>query len=133
MKNLPNAMPSKAAIFLAGGLAMAGSAMSADSRLSSAQYREAVNEANATYEAGLLQCKTTSRDERTPCRREARAARTVALAVAKAQRASGADKPVDSSKPPNPEMPAGLKASKTDIDPKLQRDSPPDIVPPMKK
>ena len=133
MKNLHNAMPSMAAIFLAGGLVMAGPAMSADSRLSTAQYREAVNAANATYQADLLQCNTTSRDERTPCRREARAARTVALAVAKAQRASGPDKPVDSSKPPNPETPSGLKASKTDIEPKLQRDSPPDIVPPKKK
>ena len=68
-----------------------------------------------------------------PCRREARAARTEALAAAKAQRASGAAKPVAPSKPPNPEIPSGLKASKTDIAPQLQRDSPPDIVLPQKK
>jgi hypothetical protein len=151
MKNLQNAMRNMAAImigpvqasrlvclarglvFLAGGLVVAGAAMSADSRLSRAQYREAVKDANASYQAGLLQCNRTSRDERTRCRREARAARTDALAAAKAQRAFGTDKSVDTSKPPNPETPSGLKASKTDIAPQLQRDSPPDIVPPKKK
>ena len=120
-------------VFLASGLVVAGPAMSADSRLSSAQYREAVNDANASYQADLLKCNTTSRDERTPCRREARAARTKALAAAKAQRAFGTGKPVAPSKPPNPETPSGLKASKTDIEPQLQRDSPPDIVLPKKK
>jgi len=120
-------------VFLASGLVVAGPAMSADSRLSSAQYREAVNDANASYQARLLQCNTTSQEERIPCRREARATRTKALAAAKAQRAFGADKSVGPSKPPNPETPSGLKASKTDIEPKLQRDSPPDIVLPQKK
>ena len=151
MKNLHNPMRNVAAImigpvqasrlvflvrglvFLASGLVVAGPAMSADSRLSSAQYREAVNDANASYQARLLQCNTTSREERTPCRREARATRTKALAAAKAQRAFGADKSVGPSKLPNPETPSGLKASKTDIEPKLQRDSPPDIVLPQKK
>jgi hypothetical protein len=158
MKNLRNAMRNMAAImigpaqssrpvcfasglvflarglvFLASGLVVAGPAMSADSRLSGAQYREAVNDANASYQADLLKCNTTSRDERTPCRREARAARTEALAAAKAQRAFGTDKSVAPSKPPNPETPSGLKASKTDIAPQLQRDSPPDIVLPKKK
>jgi hypothetical protein len=107
--------------------------MSADSRLSRAQYREAVNDANATYQADLLQCNTISGDGRTRCRREARTARTEALAAAKAQRAFGTDKSVDPSKPPSPETPSGLKASKTDIAPQLQRDSPPDIVLPKKK
>ena len=120
-------------VFLASGLIAAGPAMSADSRLSSAQYREAVNDANASYKARLLQCNTTSQEERIPCRREARATRTKALAAAKAQRAFGADKSVGPSKPPNPETPSGLKASKTDVEPKLQRDSPPDIVLPQKK
>jgi hypothetical protein len=120
-------------VFLACGLVVAGPAMSADSGLSRAQYREAVNDANATYQADLVQCNTMSKDERTPCRREARAARTGALAAAKAQRAFGTDKPVGPSKPPNPETPSGLKASKTDIAPQLQRDSPPDIVLPKKK
>jgi hypothetical protein len=120
-------------VFLASGLVVAGPAMSADSRLSGAQYREAVNDANASYQAGLLQCNTTGRDERTPCRREARAARTAALAAAKAQRTLGTDKSVDTSKSPNPEAPSGLKASKTDIAPQLQRDSPPDIILPEKK
>jgi hypothetical protein len=151
MKNLQNAMRNMAAImigpvqasrlvcfasglvFLASGLVVAGPAMSADSRLSRAQYREAVNDANATYQADLLQCNTMSRDERTTCRREARVARTEALAAAKAQRAFGTDKSVDPSKPPNSETPSGLKASKTDIEPQLQRDSPPDIVLPKKK
>jgi hypothetical protein len=107
--------------------------MSADSGLSRAQYRDAVNDANASYQADLLKCNTTSRDERTPCRRKVRAARTEALAAAKAQRAFGTDKSVAPSKPPNPETPSGLKASKTDIAPQLQRDSPPDIVLPKKK
>jgi len=120
-------------ILLASSLVAAESAMSADSRLSRAQYRGAVNDANASYQADLLKCNTTSRDERTLCRREARAARTEALAAAKAQRAFGTDKSVDTSKPPNPETPSGLKASKTDIEPQLQRDSPPDIVLPKKK
>ena len=120
-------------VFLASGLIVAGPAMSADSRLNRAQYREAVNDANASYQADLLQCKSTSRDERTRCRREARAALTEALAAAKAQRAFGTDKSVGPSKPPNPETPSGLKASKTDIEPQLQRDSPPDIVLPKKK
>ena len=120
-------------VFIASGLVVAGPAMSADSRLSSAQYREAVNDANASYKARLLQCNTTSQEERIPCRREARATRTKALAAAKAQRAFGADKSVRPSKPPNPETPSGLKASKTDVEPKLQRDSPPDIVLPQKK
>ena len=151
MKNLHNAMRNMAAImigpvqasrlvcfasglvFLASGLVVAGPAISADARLSRAQYREAVNDANASYQAGLLRCSTTSRDERTPCRRKARAARTEALAAAKAQRAFGTDKSVDPSKPPNSETPSGLKASKTDIAPQLQRDSPPDIVLPKKK
>ena len=143
MKNLHNAMRNMAAImigpvqasrlvFLACGLVVAGSAMSADSRLSSAKYREAVNGANASYQADLLQCNTTSREKRTLCRSEARAALTEALAAANAQRASGTDKPVGPTKPPNPETPSGLKASKTDIAPQLQRDSPPDIVPPKK-
>jgi hypothetical protein len=151
MKNLHKAMRNMAAImvgpvqashlvflarclvFLASGLIVAGPAMSADSRLNRAQYREAVNDANASYQADLLQCKSTSRDERTRCRREARAALTEALAAAKAHRAFGTDKSVGPSKPPNSESPSGLKASKTDIDPKLQRDSPPDIVLPKKK
>src|SRR5450759_2753252 len=151
MKNLHNAMRNMAAImigpvqasrlvcfasglvFLASGLVVAGPAMSADSRLSRAQYREAVNDANATYKADLLQCNTLSRDERTTCRREARAARAEALAAAKAQRASGTDKSVDPPKPPNSETPSGLKASKTDITPQLGRDSPPDIILPEKK
>jgi hypothetical protein len=158
MKNLHNAMQNMAAIttgpvqasrlvflvrglvflarglvFLASGLVVAGPAMSADSRLSGAQYREAVNDANASYQADLLKCNTTSRDERTLCRREARATRTKALAAAKAQRAFGTDKSVAPSKSPNPETPSGLKASKTDIAPQLQRDSPPDIVAPKKK
>jgi hypothetical protein len=151
MKNLHNAIRNMAAImigpvqasrlvflargilFLVSGLIVAGPAMSADSRLSSAQYREAVNDANARYQADLLQCNTTSQDERTPCRRKARAARTEALAAAKAQRAFGTDKSVGPSKPPNPETPSGLKASKTDIAPQLQRDSPPDIIAPKKK
>jgi len=158
MKNLHNAMRNMAAItispvpasrlvclarglvlsaggfvFLAGGLVVAGAAMSADSRLSRAQYREAVNDANASYQADLLQCNSTSPDERSHCRRKARAARTEALAAAKAQRAFGTDKSMDTSKPPNPEIPSGLKASKTDIEPQLQRDSPPDIIPPKKK
>jgi hypothetical protein len=150
MKNLHNAMRNMAAImigpvqashlvcfaslvFLASGLVVTGPAMSADFRLSRAQYREAVNGANASYQANLLRCNTMSRDERTTCRREARAARTEALGAAKAQRASGTDKSVDPSKPPNPETPSGLKASKTDIEPQLQRDSPPDIVLPKKK
>jgi len=158
MKNLHNAMRNTAAIiigpvhasrlvclagglvclarglvFLACSLVVAGAAMSADSRLSRAQYREAVNDANASYRADLLQCKTTSRDDRSHCRREARAARTEALAAAKAQRAFGTDKSMDTSKPPNPEIPSGLKASKTDVEPQLQRDSPPDIVLPKKK
>jgi hypothetical protein len=151
MKNLHNAMrnmvvimigPVRASglvflarglVFLASGLVMAGPAISADSRLSRTHYREVVNDANATYQANLLQCNTMSRDERTTCRREARGARTRALAAAKAQRAFGADKSVDPSKPPNSETPSGLKASKTDVAPKLQRDSPPDIVPPKKK
>jgi hypothetical protein len=120
-------------VFLASGLIVAAPAMSADSGLSRAQYREAVNETNTSYQAHLLQCNTTNRDERTLCRRDARAARTEALAAAKARRAFGPDKSVDPSKPPNPEMPSGLKASKTDIAPQLQRDSPPDIVPPKKK
>jgi hypothetical protein len=120
-------------VFLASGLVVAGAAMSADSGLSRAQYREAVKDANASYQAGLMQCNTTSRDERTPCRREARAARTEALAAAKGRRAFGTDKSVNTSKPPNAETPSGLKASKTDIEPKLQRDSPPDIVPPKNK
>lgn len=120
-------------VFLACGLVVAGPAMSADSGLNRAQYREAVNDANASYQADLLHCKTTGKDEKTPCRREARATHTEALAAAKARRAFGTDKPVDSSKPPNPETPSGLKASKTDIAPKLQRDSPPDIVLPKKK
>lgn len=120
-------------VFLASGLVMAGPAMSADSRLSSAQYREAVKDANASYQADLQQCNSTSRDERTPCRREARAARSEALAAAKAQRAFGKVKSLDTSKPPNPEIPSGLKASKTDVAPQLQRDSPPDIVPIKKK
>jgi hypothetical protein len=120
-------------VFLASGLVVAGPAMSADSRLSSAQYREAVNDANASYQADLLKCNSASGDERTACRREARATRTKALAAAKAQRAFGTDKPVGPSKPPNPETPSGLKASKTDIAPQLQRDSPPDIVPPKTK
>ena len=65
MKNLHNAIRNMAAImigpvqasrlvflargilFLVSGLIAAGPAMSADSRLSSAQYREAVNDANA--------------------------------------------------------------------------------------
>jgi hypothetical protein len=150
MKNLQNAMRNMAAImigpvqasrlvcfasglvFLASGLVV-GPAMSADSRLSRAQYREAVNDANATYQADVLQCNTMSGDERTTCRREARVARTEALAAAKAQRAFGTDKSVDPSKPPNSEIPSGLKASKTDIEPQLQRDSPPDIILPKKK
>ena len=89
MKNLHNAMRNMAAImtgpvqarrlvcfasglvflarglvFLASGLVVAGPAMSADSRLNRAQYREAVNDANASYQADLLQCKSTSRDEK---------------------------------------------------------------------
>ena len=115
-------------VFLAIGLAVAGPAMSADSGLSRAQYHSAVNDANASYQAELLQCKTTSRDEIKPCRRKARAAHTEALAAAKAQRAYATDRPVVPSKPPKPEMPSGLKASKTDIAPQLQRDSPPDII-----
>ena len=151
MKNLHNAMRNMAAImlgpvqasrlvclarglvFVASGLVVAGPAMSADSGLSRAQYREAVKDANASYQADLLRCNTTSRDERTTCRREARGARTEALAAAKAQRAFGTGKPVNPSKPPNSETPSGLKASKTDIAPQLQRDSPPDIVLPKKK
>jgi len=151
MKNLHNAMRNMAAImigpvqasrlvcfasglvFLASGLVVAGPAMSADSRLSRAQYREAVKAANASYQVDLVQCNSTGRDERTPCRRAARAARTEALAAAKAQRAFGTHKSVNPSKPPNPETPSGLKASKTDIAPQLQRDSPPDIVLPKKK
>jgi hypothetical protein len=150
MMNLHNAMRNMAAImtgpvqasrivflarglvFLACGFVVTAPAMSADSGLNRAQYREAVNGANAIYQANLLKCNTTSRDERTPCRREARAARTEALAAAKAQRAFGTDKSVAPSKPPNPEKPSGLKASKTDIAPQLQRDSPPDIVEPKK-
>jgi hypothetical protein len=120
-------------VLLASALVVAGPAMSADSRLSAAQYREAVNDANSSYQGRLLQCKSTSADERSACRREARAARTEALAAAKAQRASGTDKSVDPSKPPKPETPSGSKASKTDIQPQLQRDSPPDIVPPKNK
>ena len=119
-------------VSLASGLVVAGPAMSADSALSRAQYREAVNEANASYQADLRKCNTTSRDERTSCRREARAARTEALAAAKTRRAFGTDKSAAPSKPPNPETPSGLKASKTDIAPQLQRDSPPDIVLPKK-
>jgi hypothetical protein len=139
MKDWHNAMRNMAAImigpvvFLAGGLVVVGPAMSADSRLSSAQYREAVNDADARYQAHLLQCNTMSGDERTPCRREARAARTATLAAAKAQRASGTDKSMETSTPSNPEKPSGLKASKTDIAPQLQRDSPPDIILPEKK
>jgi hypothetical protein len=120
-------------VFLASGLVVAGAAMSADSGLSRTQYREAVTDTNASYQAGLLRCDTTSRDEKTRCRREARATRTEALAAAKAQRAFGTQKSMETSKPPNPETPSGLKASKTDIEPKLQRDSPPDIVPPKNK
>jgi len=112
---------------------VAGPAMSADSRLSRAQYRETVNDANASYQADLLRCNTMSGDARTTCRREARAARTKALAAANAQRAFGTDKSVDPSKSPNSETPSGLKASKTDVAPQLQRDSPPDIVLPKKK
>jgi hypothetical protein len=119
-------------VILASGLVVVGPAMSVDTSLSRAQYREAVKDANASYQADLLQCNTKSQDEITPCRRQARAARTKALAAAKAQRAIGTDKSVDTSKPPNPEIPSGLKASKTDIEPKLQRDSPPDIVAPKK-
>ena len=117
-------------VFLAIGLAVAGPAMSADSRLSTEQYREVVKDANASYQAEVLRCNTTSPDERAHCRREARAALTEALAAANARRALGTDKSVDPSKPPNPETPSGLKASKTDIAPQLQRDSPPDIVAP---
>jgi hypothetical protein len=120
-------------VLLASSLIVAAPALSADSGLSAAQYREAVNDANASYQAHLLQCNRMNRDEKTLCRREARAARTEALAAAKARRAFGTDKSVDTSKPPNPETPSGLKASKTDIAPQLQRDSPPDIVPPTKK
>ncbi|MGP1682721.1 MAG: hypothetical protein ACTS8S_10390 [Giesbergeria sp.] len=119
-------------VFLACGLIVAEPAISADTRVSSALYRKAVNDANASYQAHLLQCNTTNRGERTLCRREARAARTEALAAAKTQRTFGTDKSVDPSKPPNPEMPSGLKASKTDIAPQLQRDSPPDIILPKK-
>lgn len=119
--------------FLASCLVVAGPAMSADSRLSRTQYRQAVIDASETYKADLLQCNTMSRDERTTCRREARAARAEALAAAKAQRASGTDKSVDPPKPPNSETPSGLKARKTDIEPQLGRDSPPDIVLPEKK
>ena len=151
MKNLQNAMRNMAAImtgpvqasrlvfvarclvFLASSLVVAGPAMSADSGLSKAQYRDAVNDANASYQAGLLKCNTASPDERTPCRREARTARTEGLSAAKAGRAFGLDKSVAPSKPPNPETPSGLKASKTDIAPQLQRDSPPDIVLPKNK
>lgn len=151
MKNLHDTMRSMAAIMigpvqarrlvflarglvlLAGGFVVAGAAMSADPRLSKAQYREAVKDANASYQAGLLQCNTTRRDERTACRREARAARTEALAAANARRAFGADKSMNTSKPPNPETPSGLTTGKTDIEPKLQRDSPPDIVAPKIK
>ena len=119
-------------VVFASGLVVTGPAMSADSGLSSAQYRESVKDANASYQADLLQCNATNRDKRTPCRREARVALTEALAAAKARRAFGTDKSVDTSRPPNPEMPSGLKASKTDIAPLLQRDSPPDIILPKK-
>ena len=80
MKNLHNATRNMAAImigpvrasrlvclarglvFLASGLVVAGAAMSADSRLSRAQYREALKDANASYQADLLQCNTKSQD-----------------------------------------------------------------------
>jgi hypothetical protein len=151
MKDLQNAMRNMAAImtgpvqasrlvclarclvFIASGLVVAGPAISADSGFSRAQYGEAVNDANASYQADLLKCNAMSRDERTLCSREARSARTEALSAAKARRALVTDKSVAPSKPPNPEMPSGLKASKTDIAPQLQRDSPPDIVLPKKK
>ena len=120
-------------IFLATCLVVAGPAMSADSNLGRAQHREAVNGANTRYQTDLLQCNSASRDERTPCRRAARAARNEALAAAKAQRTFGTGKAVEPSKPPNPETPSGLKASKTDIAPLLQRDSPPDIILPKKE
>ncbi len=133
MKKAFNALRNSATIFFTGGLVMAGTAMSADGGLSRAQYREAVNDANASYQAELLRCNTMTREERSACRREARAARAKALAAAKAQRASGTGKSAQTSKPPDPPAPAGLKASKTDIAPQLQRDSPPDIILPEKK
>lgn len=133
MRKAFNALRNSATIFVIGGLVMAGTAMSADGGLSRAQYREAVNDANASYQAELLRCKAMSREERIACRRAARAVRAEALAAAKAQRASATDKSAQTPKPPEPPAPAGLKASKTDIAPQLQRDSPPEIILPEKK
>jgi hypothetical protein len=117
-----------ALVILAGALVTTGSAMAAG--ISGAQYREAVNQAQADYRAKLLECKAMSAEQRTACRKEAAAARKQSLSDAKAARAAGTS---PDSKPLTPASPSGLKASKTDIDPKLQRDSPPDIVPPKSK
>jgi hypothetical protein len=106
--------------------------MSTDAPLTGAQYRKAVNHANAGYRAGLQQCDTRSWSERIPCRREARAARDEALAEVKARRAPGTEEAAGAARRPEPEAPSGLKASKADIAPQLQRDSPPDIVLPKK-
>ena len=119
-------------VLLASSFVMATPTESADLPLTQAQYREAVHDANAGYKAGLQQCNARSRAERVPCRREARAARDEALAEANARRAPGTDEAARAAKRPEPEAPSGLKASKADIAPQLQRDSPPDIVLPKK-
>jgi hypothetical protein len=115
MKNLQNAMRNMAAImidavqasrlvrlarglvFLASGLVVAGAAMSADSGLSRAQYREAVTDANARYQAGLLRCDTTSRDERTRCRpkRAQRARRRLSLRAELSRHVGPPERPRD--------------------------------------
>ena len=114
------------------GPALAGGALaantSADARTANAHYRQAVNSANATYKADLLQCNGMSGEERANCRREAAAGLHEALSAARAQRASPS-KPVNS----NPDVPTDTTGIKGAIDPELQRESPPDIIEPRKK
>lgn len=131
MHNSPALMRVLCASFIFGSTLAGGALaenMSADVRTANSRYREAVNSANATYKADLLQCSGMSGEERANCRRDAAASRREALSAARAQRASPS-KPVKS----NPDVPTDTTGIKGALDPKLQRESPPDIIEPRKK
>ena len=133
MKALHKAVRCMSAV--ASGLVLSGATAAAD--ISGTHYRDALREANATYSSDLLNCTPLSGEERISCRREAGAVRNEARAAAKALRAesSNAGNQAGTSRRPGNKSgtDAGTIQKKGGMDPKLQRDSPPDIHESMKK